>query len=61
MVYEACDEAGVKVNRTAPELMKLVSDEAGDAIQGRKVHRPITVGVTGEGSVQVRTSGNRFE
>ncbi len=32
MVYAACGDAGVKVNRTAPELMKLVSDEAGDAI-----------------------------
>ena len=60
MVYAACDDAGVKVNRTAPELMKLVSDEAGDAIQGRKVHRSLTVGVTSEGNVRVRTSGNRL-
>jgi Tfx family DNA-binding protein len=57
MVYAACDEADVKVNRTAPELMKLVSDEAGDAVQGRKVQRSVTVGVTREGSVRVRTRG----
>lgn len=57
MVYAACDEADVKVNRTAPELMKLVSDEAGDAVQGRKVQRSVTVGVTREGSVRVRTTG----
>src|SRR6056297_680046 len=37
LVYDACDEAGVKANRTAPELMKAVSDAAGDAVRGREV------------------------
>ena len=55
-VYDACDEAGVKVHHTAPDLMKLVSDEAGDAVQGRKVVAPILVGVTSAGSVRVRRS-----
>lgn len=55
-VFSACDERGVKVNRTAPELMKLVSDAAGDAVQGREVRRDIVVGVTSEGRVQVRTA-----
>jgi Tfx family DNA-binding protein len=55
-VYDACDEAGVKVNRTAPELMKAVSDAAGDAIQGRKVRESLLVGVTTNGQVQVRRS-----
>lgn len=54
-VYDACDEAGVKVNRTAPDLMKAISDAAGDAVQGRKVRRDLLVGVTSEGTVQVRT------
>jgi Tfx family DNA-binding protein len=54
-VYSACDAAGVKVNHTAPELMKLVSDEAGDAVSGREVKRDITVGVTSEGTIRVRT------
>lgn len=54
-VFSACDDAGVKVNRTAPELMKLVSDEAGDAIHGREVRRDIVVGVTTDGVVRVRT------
>ena len=54
MVYSACDEAGVKVNRTAPELMKLVGDEAGDAVHGREVRRDITVSVSGDGTVRVR-------
>ena len=54
MVYSACDEAGVKVNRTAPELMKLVGDAAGDAVHGREVRREITVSVTSDGTVRVR-------
>jgi Tfx family DNA-binding protein len=54
-VYSACDSADVKVNRTAPELMKLIGDAAGDAIRGRKVEREITVTVTTEGRVSVRT------
>jgi len=54
MVYSACDEAGVKVNRTAPEVMRLVGEAAGDAVHGREVRREITVSVTGDGTVQVR-------
>ncbi|MES3517484.1 MAG: Tfx family DNA-binding protein [Natronomonas sp.] len=53
-VYTACDEAGVKVTKTAPELMKLVGEAAGDAIVGREVKRDITVTVTNEGTVRVR-------
>ena len=55
-VYDACDEVGVKVNHTAPDLMKLVSDEAGDAVQGREVVAAILVGVTRGGAVRVRRS-----
>lgn len=54
-VFSACDEAGVKVNRTAPELMKLVGDAAGDAVVGREVKRDLIVSVTGDGQVRVRT------
>ncbi|MFC6837259.1 Tfx family DNA-binding protein [Halomarina ordinaria] len=54
-VYSACDEAGVKVSYAAPELMKLVSDAAGDAVRGREVRRDILIGVTSEGAVRVRT------
>lgn len=53
-IYSACDEADVKVNRTAPELMKLISEAAGDAIRGRRVRRKITVTITNEGGVTVR-------
>ncbi|SFB80485.1 hypothetical protein SAMN05444422_102107 [Halobiforma haloterrestris] len=53
-VYEACDEAGVKVDYTAPDLMKAVSDAAGAAITGREVSTPLIVGVTSDGMVRVR-------
>lgn len=56
MVYSACDEAGVKVSYTAPELMKAVGDSAGDAIAGREVKRSLLIGVTHDGVVQVRRS-----
>ena len=55
-VYSACDDADVKVTRTAPELMQLVGDAAGDAVQGRQVRVDITVAVTGDGEVTVRRS-----
>ena len=60
-VYDACDGAGVKVNYTAPELMKLVGDRAEDAVRGREVKREILVGVTREGEVRVRHSGEHGE
>jgi Tfx family DNA-binding protein len=56
MVYETCDEVGVKVSYTAPDLMKLVSDEAGSAVSGREVVEDVLVGVTSDGSVRVRRS-----
>ncbi|SEO56498.1 hypothetical protein SAMN04487948_103256 [Halogranum amylolyticum] len=56
LVYDACDAAGVKVNHTAPDLMKRVSDAAGDAVQGREVRDSILVGVTSDGAVRVRRS-----
>jgi Tfx family DNA-binding protein len=53
-VFDRCDEAGVKVSYTAPELMKLVSDAAGDAVTGRNVEQELFVGVTSDGEVRVR-------
>jgi hypothetical protein len=58
MVYDACDATGVKVNHTAPDLMKLVSDEAGTAVEGREVKESILVGVTSDGTVRVRRSAH---
>jgi len=53
-VYEACDEAGVKVTESAPDLMKAVSDAAGDAVTGRQVAAELVVSVTTSGEIRVR-------
>ncbi|WP_254765883.1 Tfx family DNA-binding protein [Salinilacihabitans rarus] len=53
-VYDACDAEDVKVDHTAPDLMKIVTDAAGDAVSGRRISEPLVVGVTAEGSVRVR-------
>lgn len=55
LVFAACDDAGVKVSHSAPDLMKLVSDGAGDAVSGRQVRRRLLVNVTTDGTVRVRT------
>ncbi len=55
-VYTACDEAGVKVSHTAPDLMKVISDGAGEGVHGREVSEPLLVGVTVNGDVRVRRS-----
>jgi Tfx family DNA-binding protein len=53
-VYDACDDAGVKVNHTAPELMKAIGDRAGDAVHGREVRRRLYISVAGDGKIRVR-------
>ncbi|MFD1569693.1 Tfx family DNA-binding protein [Halorubrum laminariae] len=53
-VYDACDEAGVKVNQTAPELMKAIGDRAGDAVRGREVRSRLFVTVDADGQIRVR-------
>ncbi len=53
-VYDACDEAGVKVNQTAPDLMKTIGDRAGDAVRGREVRSRLFVTVDANGQIRVR-------
>ncbi|WIV68493.1 Tfx family DNA-binding protein [Natrialbaceae archaeon AArc-T1-2] len=53
-IYDACDEAGVKVGHSAPELMKMISDAAGGAVTGRQVVADVVIGVTSDGIVRVR-------
>jgi len=55
MVFDACDEAGVKVTHNAPDLMKLISDAAGSAVEGRLIREELFVNVTNDGTVRVRT------
>jgi hypothetical protein len=61
-VFATCDDSGIEVKYTAPELMERVTDAAGDAIEGRQVTRPIAIGVTAEGDVRVTVArGERRE
>lgn len=53
-VYAACDDAGLKVEASTPELLSTVSDEAADALEGRRVAQPVTVAVTPDGELRVR-------
>ena len=54
MIFDACDAAEVKVSRTAPEVLQLVTDAASVAVDGRLVSETFTVDVTPEGQLQVR-------
>ena len=53
-VYEACNRADIKVQYSAPELMKRVLEEARDVVSGRTVEAALTVSVDQDGGVQVR-------
>lgn len=53
-VFAVCDDAGVKVDHSAPDLMKVVSDAADDRVMGREVRQRLVVTVTHDGAVQVR-------
>ncbi len=55
-IYDACDEAGVKVAVSSSELLKRVREVADDAVEGDRVVAPLLVGVAADGSVQVRRS-----
>lgn len=55
-VFEACDDVDVKVNHSAPELMRIISDAADDAIENRHVQNRLFVNVTADGTVWVRTA-----
>ena len=53
-VFDACDEADLKVPHTAPELLARVSETAGDAVVGRQVRTDLFLSVGADGSVRVR-------
>ena len=54
MIFDACDAAEVKVSRTAPEVLQLVTEAASAAVDGRLVTDAFTVDVTPAGHLQVR-------
>ncbi|AGN00268.1 transcriptional regulator [Salinarchaeum sp. Harcht-Bsk1] len=55
-VYAACDDAGVKVDAATPELISIVTEAAGGAFEGRRLVDPVTIAVTAEGEIRVRTA-----
>lgn len=56
MVYEACDDADIKVGASRPEVIATVSDAAGDALDGRQVVESLTVAATPDGELRIRTA-----
>jgi Tfx family DNA-binding protein len=56
MVYDACDEANVKVSLSAPEVLKTVSDDAADGVTNQTVEVPLLVTVSGDGDLRVRVT-----
>jgi len=52
-VFDACDDAGVKVNEDAPELIRRISDAADNVIEGREICERLVVTITGDGDVWV--------
>lgn len=56
MVFDACDEAGVKVGASSSSLLKQVRDGASDALDGDTVVAPVLVSVGADGAVRVRRS-----
>lgn len=55
LVFDACDDVDMKVSHSAPDLMKLISDGADDAVEGREVRSRLVVTVTTDGTVWVRS------
>ena len=53
-VFDACNEADIKVAHTAPDLMKRLLDEAAEAIRDRTVETPLTVSVNADGEILIR-------
>lgn len=57
MVYEACDEAGVKVASAAAALMRRIREAAGDRVESGTVTERLLVVVDADGRVRVRFEG----
>jgi len=53
-LFDACDDADIKVSYTAPELMAQIGELAGDAVVGREIRHDLTISVTTEGTIEVR-------
>jgi len=58
VVYDACDDAGVKVGYSGAELLRVVSDAVPGAVEDRTVVHPLLVSVGADGEVHVRRRGD---
>lgn len=52
-VYEACNQANIKVPYSAPELMKRVLDEAEGVVNERTIETSLTVSVDDTGEITI--------
>ncbi|MDZ7701696.1 MAG: Tfx family DNA-binding protein [Halobacteriales archaeon] len=50
-IYEAGDEAGVKITYSDPELAAYLHVHLGDRLDGRRLTDPVEVGITPDGGV----------
>ena len=53
-VFEACDQAGIKVDYSAPELLKRILEADEDAVDGRTIAASLTLSVDEAGEVLIR-------
>jgi Tfx family DNA-binding protein len=54
IVYDACDEVGVEVNYGASNLLQLISQTIGSAIEDEVVRTAIRIDVSKDGTVHLR-------
>lgn len=55
-IYEAGDEAGVKVTFSDPELAAYLHVELRDRLEGRRLTASVDIGITADGGVVTATS-----
>lgn len=60
-VYDACNDADIKVAHTAPDLMKRVRDEAAEVIHEQTVEAQLTISVNVDGELQIRQGNTTTE
>lgn len=54
-VYGACDDVGVKVGVSTPDFVAAIIKHADTALDGRQVIEPLTIAVTPDGDLRIRT------
>lgn len=60
-VYEACNRADIKVQYSAPKLIRRILDAAENVVGGRTIEAPLTVSVDEDGEVMIRRENRQSE